>query len=217
MADYHRPPTTQAAVLAELRRRIVDGDLPAGAALRQEDLAADLGVSRVPIREALRMLEAEGLVGYEPHRGYRVASLGVADLEEIYRLRALIEDELARTAVPTRTTTHLDQVRRLHAELAELESAHGSDRGSLAEANRAFHFALLQPGPRARRILRTLWDASDAYRARWFADPGNVRRGADEHRDLLAAFEAADAERVVRLLDQHRQGAVDRLVRILAT
>ena len=95
MADFQRPPTAQEAVLVELRGRILRGDLAPGSPLRQEDLAASLGVSRVPVREALRMLESEGHVTYTPHRGYRVPELDLDELDEIYHLRALIEDDLA--------------------------------------------------------------------------------------------------------------------------
>ena len=96
MADFQRPPTAQEAVLVEVRSRILRGDIAPGTPLRQEDLAASLGVSRVPVREALRILESEGHVTYIAHRGYRVAELDLDELAEIYHLRALIEDDLAR-------------------------------------------------------------------------------------------------------------------------
>jgi DNA-binding GntR family transcriptional regulator len=215
MAEFRRPQTAQAAVLAELRRRILSGALAPGSPLRQEDLAAALEVSRVPVREALRMLESEGLVSYEPHRGYRAVELHLADLEEIYHLRAVIEDDLARQAVKGQTAGDLERVRRLHRELAVLESGQVTDGPALAEANRAFHFAVLRPGPRALRILQTLWDSSDAYRARWFADAANVRSGAREHAELLAAVEAGQADRAVQILDRHRAAAIDRLREVL--
>lgn len=211
MPDYRRPPTAQEAVLAEVRRRILVGDLPSGAALRQQDLAADLGVSRVPLREALRMLESEGLVEYSAHRGYRVVALSLADLEEIYRLRSLIEDDLAQRATGAASPQEVAEVRAAHRDLAALEGSARPDPAALAAANRRFHWAILRPGPQADRVLRGLWDASEAYRARWFAEHGNIRRGADEHARLLDAVIARDADGVVRLLDAHRAGAIEAL------
>ncbi len=282
MSEFQRPPTAQEAVLIELRARILGGELPAGSALRQEDLAASLGVSRVPVREALRMLESEGHVVYAAHRGYRVAELSGADLEEIYALRAVIEDDLAARAMPAMTADDLAQIHAAYAVLADAESsaawlrgtggsAHRpapkgrasadatspgqasadatspgqasadatspgqaipdatrtdradpspgrasgdprpADRGGIAAANRAFHWAILRPTPRADRILTTLWDASDAYRARWFADPANVARGAHDHREILHAVEAGDTSRLVAALTAHRNAAVTAL------
>jgi DNA-binding GntR family transcriptional regulator len=206
--DFQRPPTAQAAVLAELRRRILTGTVPPGSPLRQEDLATSLGVSRVPVREALRILEAEGLVEYRAHRGYTASELDLADFEEIYRLRALVEDDLARRAVAAADPEHLAEVRAAHAALAALERTTEPNPAALAAANRAFHWAILRPGPRAARILAMLWDASDTYRARWFADPGNVERGADEHARIVAALAAQDADEVVGVLAAHREAAV---------
>jgi DNA-binding GntR family transcriptional regulator len=211
MADFRRPPTAQEAVLVEVRARILRGDLAPGTAVRQEDLAASLGVSRVPVREALRMLESEGHVTYTPHRGYRVTALDIDELEEIYHLRALIEDDLARRALALRDPDHVASVRAAHARLALAEAPGAGDPATLAAANRAFHWAILRPTPRAERILTTLWDASEVYRARWFARGDNVARGAHEHARALAAVEACDADAVVAVLAEHRSGAVSAL------
>ena len=215
MAEFHRPTTAQAAVLAELRARILSGALAPGVALRQDDLAADLGVSRVPLREALRILESEGHVTYTAHRGYRVVELSLADLTEIYRLRTVIEDDLARASVAALAEGDLVALTTAHDRLAGLERLPDPDRAALAAANRAFHWAILRPGPRAHRVLATLWDASDAYRAHWFAARSNIERGAREHAQLLAAAHHRDGEAVVRLLDAHRAGAVAALRDVL--
>jgi DNA-binding GntR family transcriptional regulator len=215
MAEFHRPATAQAAVLAELRARILSGALAPGTALRQDDLAAELGVSRVPLREALRILESEGHVTYAAHRGYRVVELSLEDLTEIYRLRTVIEDDLARASVAVLAEDDLVALGSAHDQLAALERLADPDLAALAAANRAFHWAILRPGPRAHRVLTTLWDASDAYRAHWFAARTNVERGAREHAQLLAAAQHRDAEAVVRLLDAHRSGAVAALREVL--
>lgn len=211
MTDFQRPPTAQEAVLAEVRARILRGDIAPGTPVRQEDLATSLGVSRVPVREALRMLESEGHVTYVAHRGYRVAELDLGELEEIYHLRALIEDDLARRALARGEPGHVDSVRAAHAKLAATQGAEPIDPIALGCANREFHWAILRPTPRADRILTTLWDASEVYRARWFAVGDNVARGAHEHLSALAAVEAGDADALVRVLAEHRAGAVSAL------
>jgi DNA-binding GntR family transcriptional regulator len=169
----------------------------------------------VPLREALRILESEGHVTYAAHRGYRVVELSLADLTEIYRLRTVIEDDLARASVAVLAEEDLVALGSAHDQLAALERLADPDLAALAAANRAFHWAILRPGPRAHRVLTTLWDASDAYRAHWFAARTNVERGAREHAQLLAAAQHRDAEAVVRLLDAHRSGAVAALREVL--
>ena len=96
-----RRQTAQDTVLAALRADILDGTLAPGDQIVQESLADRYGVSRVPLREALKTLESEGQVAYYPHRGYFVTELSVADLLEVYRLRALLEAEAIRAAVPS--------------------------------------------------------------------------------------------------------------------
>src|SRR5438093_12123886 len=86
-----RPPTTQQFVLGELRRAITSGQLRPGTPIRQEALSEQLGVSRVPLREALKTLEAEALVVHEVHRGYFVAELSLEDLREVYRIREILK------------------------------------------------------------------------------------------------------------------------------
>ena len=91
--SFRRPPTAQEAVLAELRRAIAAGELRPGEQVLQDALAERFGVSRVPLREALKILEGEGQVTYRPHRGYFVAELDLDDLREVYRIRDLLETE----------------------------------------------------------------------------------------------------------------------------
>jgi len=104
---FRRPPTAQEAVLTELRRAIGSGELRPGEQVLQDALAERFGVSRVPLREALKILEGEGQVVYRPHRGYFVAELDVADLREVYRIRDLLESEAVRVAVPRLTPVDL--------------------------------------------------------------------------------------------------------------
>ncbi|GAA4614381.1 GntR family transcriptional regulator [Saccharopolyspora hordei] len=206
-----RPPTTQEFVLGELRRSIVSGELAPGQPIRQDSIAQRLGVSRVPLREALKTLEAEGQVVYQPHRGYSVAELSLRDLLEVYRMRQLLEAEAATVA--TERFTDTDLARIADAQLDVEKAADSDDLVAMIAANRRFHFALLEPSgmPRLLRVVRTLWDATDAYRAVYYNSDANRARVRQEHDAIVAAAQERRAEDLVRMLDEHRQHAVDAL------
>jgi DNA-binding GntR family transcriptional regulator len=203
-------------VLQELRRMITSGELPGGTQVVQDALATQLGVSRVPLREALKVLEGEGHVTYFPHRGYFVTELTVADLVEAYRLRALLEAEAITEAV-----ARLDdeEVAHIDAMRAEVEAA--SVRGDVAEineANRMFHFALFElcAMPRLVRMIAQLWDATDAYRSVYMSSTSNLAHMAREHAAMMTALRARDAATVVALQAEHRENSVTIVTKSLA-
>lgn len=200
--------TAQDAVLASLREDIRTGLLAPGDQIVQEALAERYGVSRVPLREALKTLESEGQVTYYPHRGYFVAELSVADLLEVYRLRALLEAEAIRAAVPTLGDDDVAVLADLAHDI-DAASARG-DLTAVTVANRRFHFALFDAAgmPRLSRLLRQLWEATDAYRSLYFQAPSNRERVAGEHAAMVTALRARDAEAVVALHDRHRENSV---------
>jgi DNA-binding GntR family transcriptional regulator len=206
--DFVRPPTAQEAVLAEVRRLLVTGELAPGTPVRQEALAERLGVSRVPLREALKVLEGEGHVVYLPRRGYVVAELSVDDLVEVYRMRELLEAEAIRTAVPRLGAQDLAALEAAAREVDEAGRA--GDLAEVTAGNRRFHFLLFDAAgmPRLSRTLRQLWDATDVYRAVYFAAPANRSRVAHEHADLIAAVRAGDAEGAVAAQAAHRDHSV---------
>lgn len=206
-----RPPTTQEFVLDELRKAIVAGTLSPGQPIRQDTIAHRLGVSRVPLREALKTLEAEGQVVYQPHRGYAVAELSLADLLEVYRLRELLESEAATVAVPRFTDTDLSRVAEAHDDVEA--AADSGDLVDMIAANRRFHFRLLEPSgmPRLLRIVRTLWDATDAYRAVYYNSADNRERVREEHDLIMTAVRDGDADALITHLNAHRDHAVEAL------
>ncbi|WP_438387759.1 GntR family transcriptional regulator [Actinopolyspora saharensis] len=206
-----RPPTTQQFVLAELRRAILARELLPNQPIRQDSVARGLGVSRVPLREALKILEAEGQVVYRPHRGYTVAELSLPDLLEVYRLRELLESEAVTLAVDHYGAAELERVEREHR--AVVDAAERDDLVEMIAANRRFHFALLEPAgmPRFMRVIRTLWDATDAYRAVYYNSADNRSRVLDEHEAIVRAAREYDGAELVRLLRAHRQHAVESL------
>jgi DNA-binding GntR family transcriptional regulator len=210
-----RPPTAQEFVLAELRRSILTGEMPPGTPVRQDALAERLGVSRVPLREALRTLEGEGQVIYRPHRGYHVADLSLDDLLEVYRIRELLETEATLRAVPLLTAEDVDRLEQSEQDIHQAAAA--DDIVGMAAANRRFHFTLLEASgmPRLTRLVRVLWDATDAYRSLYYSTSANRDRVHAEHRAIVDAVRAGDAAEVVRLWDAHRDGAVASLREIV--
>jgi DNA-binding GntR family transcriptional regulator len=212
-----RPPTAQQFVLGELRRAITTGRLRPGAPIRQDALAEELQVSRVPLREALKTLQGEGLVTYEAHRGYFVETLSLDDLREVYRIRELLEEEAVRRAVPRLTD---DDLARLEAAQDDVErAAAAGDVAAMAAANRAFHMMLFDCSgmPRLVRLIRTLWDSTDAYRSMYYGEPGNRERVIKEHRATLDALRRRSADDAVATLDVHRAHAVTALAPLLDT
>jgi DNA-binding GntR family transcriptional regulator len=209
------PGTAQQHAVASLRWLIVSGALRPGARVNQEDVAAQVGLSVAPVREALRVLEQEGQLTYLPRRGYFVTELRMEDLEEIYELRALLEERAARRALPVLDDEALARVRR--AARACVDAAEAGDVSAELAANRRFHFGLLEaPGqPHALRVIRLLWDSTEAYRAMYYNSPEERRASVDAHDRILATVEARDADRLVAELDAHRRRALDVLSGIL--
>lgn len=210
-AGFVRPPTTQEAVLVELRKAILHGDIPPGTQLVQEEIAANFQLSRVPVREALRLLEGEGHVVYRPRRGYVVAELDHADLVEITRLRELLEADAVRRAMARPGTCDVAAMRRY---LGEMDAAiEAQDVTAYDTADSAFHRCLFEPSGRAwlTRIIDQLWDAAAPYRALLQLDPDHLTSAKADHEAILAAVDAHRTDEVIALLDRHRTAALHRV------
>jgi DNA-binding GntR family transcriptional regulator len=210
------PSTTPQHALDGLRRAIVTGELRPGQRVPQEEIARRLGVSIAPVREALRTLEQEGQVTYLPRRGYFVTALEIKDLEEIYELRSILEARSARRALQS-----LDELALERIILAARDCANAVEVGDVAaelEANRQFHFAILDSPdqPHAMRLIRLLWDSTEAYRALYYNSPTERRNSLDAHDRIVEAVRERDADRLVGELDAHRERALGVLRKILA-
>ena len=201
-------PTAAESVLHELRSALAAGRLLPGQQLVQEDLAADLGVSRVPIRESLKILEGEGHVTYHPNRGYFVTELSADDLIELYRIRQILEAEALAQAVLEVSDADIADIESILEQVEQ--AAESGDVERLTEANRAFHFSIIELSGmnRLSRLIRQLWDASDIYRTVYFRDPVNRERVHSEHREIIDALKARDAQALIRAQNSHREQAV---------
>ena len=145
---------------------------------------------------------------YLPHRGYFVAELDVEDLREVYRLRELLETEAVRAAVPRLSDAEVAEIATVAAEVDQAAAA--GDLLAMSAANRRFHFRLIEAAqmPRLARLVRILWDATDAYRSLYYASVDHRRTVHEEHQAVLIALQDRDVERAVRVLTEHRDHAV---------
>jgi DNA-binding GntR family transcriptional regulator len=210
-----KPLTAQESVLRELRRQLGLGLLRPGQPIQMEQLAEAFGVSRVPVREAMRILEGEGLVDYTPHRGYAVARMDVAEVTEIYRLRQILETEAILAGLPNLSAEDLERMAQATEEIEQACAA--EDLAALTAANRRFHFALFTPCqmPRLLRMLDQIWSASDQYRALYFNEPEHRDLMRQEHELIYGAALARDGDRLLRYLDAHRAHSVPLVTRLV--
>jgi DNA-binding GntR family transcriptional regulator len=174
----------------------------------QDSLAAQLGVSRVPLREALKILEGEGQVTYSAHHGYSVTELSLSDLLEVYRIRAILEAEAVSVAVPQMTSEDIDRLEEAERDVEA--AADVADLIAMTMANRRFHFALIDACalPRLVWLIRLLWDATEVYRSVYYNQARNREIVATEHQALVVAVKARDAVLAVAVLARHRDNAV---------
>lgn len=193
--------TAHELVRDTLRRAILRGTLVGGTRLVQAEIAAELGVSTTPVREALRDLATEGLVDLDAHRGASVHKLELGEVQEIYSLRLLLEPEAMR-----RASTELDTATLDRAELFQKQMDEELDIGIWADLNREFHGTLVGglELPRLRSILHNLQDGAAPYVGRVLQRIVSLRDQANsEHRELLTALRNKDVDRAAAITEAH--------------
>lgn len=182
---------------------IVDGRIPPGAPLRLKELSEQLGMSMMPIREAIRRLAALDLVVLEPRKVAKVRELSLEDLEDTYFARLQLEGAAVQEAAAHFTTDDGDKAREALDTWAAAQRA--GDVTAARDAHERFHFALYEASGRGWLVRSILpaWRNSERYRVE-FADPARAAlERATEHRDILAALEAHEPEQAVTLLARH--------------
>jgi DNA-binding GntR family transcriptional regulator len=198
-------------VYVAIRERIRDGALARGARVHQEDLAAELGVSRTPVREALRRLAAEGLVEMHTNRGARVADVSENDMRASYEARLIVEPGAARLAAQRGLS---EPQARMRAAVAAQRRAIGKIRTSF-EANRDFHVALVAASGNEflRDFVENLWVAriGEVVYERQAETPEQMRADADEHEQILEAIVRGDARAAETLTRRHIADAIKRV------
>lgn len=205
---YARPSTVERAVVNQLRRMILQGDLKPGSTISFDELAKTFDVSRVPIRDALRILEGEALVVAQPHKGYQVARLDVSELLEIQGIRQILETDAIKRAVPHLNEEVATEMAELLDQMTAVEDA--GDMAGWVDVHRRFHFVLFdQSGSSIEsRALHTLWNASDLYRSEYLHSEAGRRTSAAQHRALVEAVQTGDVAAIIRVMDAHRGSTI---------
>ena len=202
----------------EIRRRILDGRYPAGSQLRQDGLAAEFGASRIPVREALFQLEAEGLVRILPHRGAMVAPLSPADAAEALELRAALEPRLLALSAPRLTDDDYARADALLEEYAAALRAGATARwGAL---NTELHLLLYGRAerPRALGLVGSLLAECDRYtRLQLSTDSAELERADREHREIVRLCRNGHVSAACALLTDHIDHVAAALMAFLGT
>lgn len=197
--------TVTAMVQERVRQAILDGILPAGSRIDQNQLATDLNVSLVPVREALKMLEGEGFVQIIPRRGAFITEASIPDMEDLYFTRQILEGQAAYHAAEKLTDDHM---RRLEEHYAIMEQAlEQHDYASFMSHNRAFHFVIYDaPGSRyLANMIAGLWDLAERYRYRYMYIKDQGPAVQQEHRAIIEACRQRDPRELRNAIVQHMQ------------
>lgn len=198
-----RPPTAGQFILENLRDDILTGQLPAGAPLLLDDLAGRFGTSVIPIREALRRLEAERLVVLRPHRTAQVAELSLAELKDLYFVRLLVEPEAVRLAHDRLAAPDYAELRRLTDDMER--HALADDDLMAFEIHAELHFLIYRAAgsPALLGIVERLWDETERYRHAVKHYRSDARTWATEHRHLIGLLEGSDVDASVEEMRAH--------------
>ena len=188
-------------VTERLRQEILAGEIEPGGRIRVGELERRFGVSHIPIREALRRLEAEGLVVTSPQRATLVAGIALEDLAGLYDLRRIIEVPVAERAVEAASA---DEVEHVREALEALEQAEPASSG-FWEAHRSFHWALMAPGATAwiQRSLEQLWQSAERYVRLTASAFGTTEEAMRDHRRMVELYVQRDGQGLAELLRQH--------------
>ena len=190
-----------------IREKILAGEYREGEPLRQDAVAAELGVSRIPVREALRQLETEGLVTFHAHSGAAVSMLSLGEIKELFELRALIEADLLRKAIPVMQDKDLERAEEI-LEQYEVALADG-DVAAWGVLNWQYHSALYAPADQhlTTGIVQSLHNQSDRYLRMQLALTRGETRAKEEHRAIFNAVREGEVLQSTSFLTAHILGA----------
>lgn len=187
-----------------IRDRILSGEIPPSVAIRQDSLAAELQISKIPLREALARLEQDGLLVSHPNRGFFVRSMSTREAEEVFALRLKIEPDAAAFASKAANEQEQQEATMALQRLVIAAAAHEATVGGL---NRAFHLALVRPGGQlvTTNVVRGLHFIADRYVRKHLEPDYRHLRAESEHQEILDAWLKPDPRNVKKLLFAHLQ------------
>lgn len=191
------------SIATELREAILSGKFAAGAQLRQDALAESFGVSRIPVREALFQLDAEGLVRITPQKGAVVSELSALEIQDVFELRAILEPRLLAASLGQLDREGLDRAAAIHARF--VAAAEANDIREWGVLNAEFHMALYAGAelPRTAVMASALLQTSDRYTRVQLSGPDAMARAVHEHAELLHLSRAGESEAACETLRRH--------------
>ena len=206
------PVIANESIADALRADILRGNLKSGQALKQDEIAAQFGVSKIPVREALVQLKAEGLVNFYPNRGAFVSELSAAEADEIYVMRIALETAVLARAIPSLTVAQLKRAEEILKAIDQEENI-----AKWGELNWEFHATLYAPAalPRLMDTIKALHTNIARYLVLYLAGMAYQKKSQKEHRAILAACRHGDIEKAVTVLESHLRGASEHLVAYL--
>ena len=197
-------------VVARLRDELAAGGIHPGQQLRQSEIAGRYGVSATPVREALRLLEADGTINYSPHRGATVAELSTVELRDLYLIRIAVEGALTELAAERMTPDALQEIRDQHQRIADgYRSASPED---LSAWNRDFHLLILQAGSPliSSHVVAPMWSRFlPPSRSQWRSREINAVF-VQQHEEIVNSLERGDHAAARRCMEAHLQIAMAR-------
>ena len=207
--------TLSSAIAERLRQEILNGSHPSGAQLRQDALAGAYGVSRIPVREALFQLEAEGLVQIVPHRGAIVTTLSPDEINDVFDLRALLEPRLFRNSIPALTAQDFDLLDEIQLKFST--AIRTKDLPAWGELNAELHTALYSRAalPQTASIVTGLLQKSDRYTRVQLSSPAAMKRAEREHAELVDLCKKKKVQPACALLSRHIETVRADLLKLL--
>jgi len=208
------PSSLPQVIYDRLKGDILSGVLEVGQVLRQEEIARQFNVSRVPLREAFSRLEADGLLEARPRRGFAVATLDPGEILEVFELRSVIEEHAGLVAAQARNERDVREAEELVERMEALDRSAPDFHADWMLLNYAFHTRIVASSGRRRlaRVADNLRSSVEPYVRVELLMTGDVEEAAREHRELLEAFRARDGATLARLSRQHVDHTARRLL-----
>jgi len=187
-------------VIKELESKIVKGALKPGERIIEEDFCKTYGISRAPVREALRILESQGLIKRQPRKGVMVTPITPKEAEDIYRIRANLESLATYLAVKNRDPRILKKLKKIHSRMKEL-AAVGKVSAAYFNLNLQFHKTVVDASGNQRLIqmIESFVTQTKRYRIEVLSMPGRIEASLKNHEEIIRSFEEGDAEKAEQL------------------
>lgn len=211
--DNYKP--LREIVFEAIREAIINGILKPGERLMEIQLAEEMGVSRTPVREAIRKLELEGFVVMIPRKGAYVAGLSMKDIADVFEIRAALEGLAAGLAAERITEEELEELERLLVKIGECIQS--DDLNAVIEQDTEFHEVLFKAtrNERLEQIVSNLREQIQRYRTASLSSPGRMKVALEEHKQIVEALSERDVEKAQRLAREHIENAENSMLEVL--